>query len=255
MIFTGRNEVVGKVMFLQVCVCPQGGGCLPQCMLGCHTPGPGRHPLPLPPWDQGDPPGPGRPLWTRQTPWYQWDTPQTRQTPPQDQGDTPQTRQSPQDQGDTPLDQADPPLPVLGRPLGTRETPPGPGRPPHLGPGRHPPDQAEPPGKQTPAYGLRAAGTHHTGMHSCLSCGLHMQDNVMGICAWRLFINTVSKSVVFSYWFIISRKTQSEWLEFPRGGDFRIKSHFTTIKKQTNPTRLPNNELALRQLLDHPQTK
>ena len=39
-IITGRNEVVAKVMFLQVCVCPQGGGCLPQCMLGCHTPPP-----------------------------------------------------------------------------------------------------------------------------------------------------------------------------------------------------------------------
>ena len=37
-----------------------------------------------------------------------------------------------------------------------------------------PPDQADPPGtrqtppgKQTPAYGLRVAGTHPTGMHSC----------------------------------------------------------------------------------------
>ena len=37
-------------------------------------------------------------------------------------------------------------------PPGTRQTPPGPGRPP---------------GKQTAAYGLRAAGTHPTGMHSC----------------------------------------------------------------------------------------
>ena len=81
-IITGRNEVVAKVMFLQVCVCPQ-GGCLPQCMLGCQTPpGPGRHPPdqadppwirqtppgsgrhPLdPPWDQADPPRPGRPPW------------------------------------------------------------------------------------------------------------------------------------------------------------------------------------------------
>ena len=45
--------------------------------------------------------------------------------------------------------------------------PPGPGRPPR----DHsdtPSDQADPsPGKQTPAYGLRAAGTHPTGMHSC----------------------------------------------------------------------------------------
>ena len=111
------------------------------------------------------PPRPGRP-------------PQTRLTPPRDQADPPGTRQ-------TPLDQADPPGP--GRhPPGTRQTPPGPGRPhrdqadpPNQadspGPGRpsrtrqipHP-DQADtPPGKQTPAYGLRAAGTHPTGMHSC----------------------------------------------------------------------------------------
>ena len=26
LIFTGRNEVVAKVMFLQACVCPRGGG-------------------------------------------------------------------------------------------------------------------------------------------------------------------------------------------------------------------------------------
>ena len=32
-----------------------------------------------------------------------------------------------------------------------------------------PPEQTpRPPGKQTPTYGLRAAGTHRTGMHSCL---------------------------------------------------------------------------------------
>ena len=92
-VITGRNEVVAKVMFLQVCVCPQGGGCLPQCMLECQTP-----------QDKADPPGPGRP--------------------------------PPQDQTDIPPDQA----------------------PPH-----------HPRRKQTPAYGLRAAGTHPTGMHSCLT--------------------------------------------------------------------------------------
>ena len=80
-VITGRNEVVAKVMFLQVSVCPQGGsGCLPQCMLGCH-----------PPKDQADTP------------------PGTRQTPP-----------------------------------GTRQTP------------------------LPPRSGLRVAGTHPTGMHSCL---------------------------------------------------------------------------------------
>ena len=115
-IFTGCNEVVAKVMFLQVCVCPQGGGCLPQCMLGCQTP-----PRPGNPPDQADPPRHGRP-------------PPGPGRPPWDQADTPRIRQTP-----------------------------------HLGPGRHPPRtrQTPPPGKQTPAYGLRAAGTHPTGMHSC----------------------------------------------------------------------------------------
>ena len=110
---TGSNEVVAQVMFLQVCVCPQGG----RVSASVHAGMP----------DQ--PPGPGRPPWTMQTPLNQADTPQTRQTPP-DQADPPRPGRPPQDQADTP---------------------PGPGRPP---------------GKQTPAYGLRVAGTHPTGMHS-----------------------------------------------------------------------------------------
>ena len=54
---TGRNEVVAKVMFLQVCVILFMGGCLPQCMLGYHThthPGT-RHPLGPDPPDQTSP--------------------------------------------------------------------------------------------------------------------------------------------------------------------------------------------------------
>ena len=38
-IFTGRNEVVAKVMFLLVSVILLTWGCLPQCMLGYHPPG------------------------------------------------------------------------------------------------------------------------------------------------------------------------------------------------------------------------
>ena len=39
MVFTGRNEVVAKVMFLLVSVIlSTGGGGLPQCMLGNHIP-------------------------------------------------------------------------------------------------------------------------------------------------------------------------------------------------------------------------
>ena len=73
----------------------------------------------------------------------------------------------PPDQGDT--------SPGPGRhPSRTRETPPGQGRP-HRDQADTPPDQGDttppPPGKQTPAYGLRAAGMHPTGMHSCCRCG------------------------------------------------------------------------------------
>ena len=83
-------------MFLQVSVCPQGGGCLPQCMLGCQTPPDQADPprtRQTPP-DQADPPGPGRPPRTRQTPPDQADTPRTRQTPP-NQADTPPPKQTP----------------------------------------------------------------------------------------------------------------------------------------------------------------
>ena len=77
-IFTGRNEVVAKVMFLQVCVCPQGGGCLPQCMLGCHTPpGPGRP----------TPPGPGRPTPPDGEP-PRWRTPPGPGRPPPREADS-----------------------------------------------------------------------------------------------------------------------------------------------------------------------
>ena len=115
-------------------VCLSTGGVLPQCMLTYppreQTPRT-RHPL------GPDPPGPGR------HPPDQADTtpPRTRQTPP------------PQDQADTP--------PRPGRhPPQTRQTPPA--------PGRHPPrTRQDPPRKQTTEYGLRAAGTHPTGMHSC----------------------------------------------------------------------------------------
>ena len=62
------------------------------------------------------------------------------QTPPGP--DTPQSRHHPPEQ----------------TPPGTRHTPPQ----------STPPSEHTPPGKQTPAYGQRAAGTHPTGMHSCL---------------------------------------------------------------------------------------
>ena len=79
------------------------------------------------------------------------------------QGEPPAPRQ-----GEPPPDQGDPPGPGRPPPAGrtprTRQTPPNQADPP--GPGR-PPQTRHPPGKQTSEYGLRAAGTHPTGMHSC----------------------------------------------------------------------------------------
>ena len=76
-----------------------------------------------------------------------------------------------------------PPRDQVHPPRGTRYTPPGPGTPPqdqvHPPPDQvHPPpprDQVHPPpgpgtpppGLQTPEYSQRSAGTHPTGMHSC----------------------------------------------------------------------------------------
>ena len=79
---------------------------------------------------------------------------QAGRTPPR-QGGTPPEGEPP-GLGGTPPDQADPPQ--LGG------TPPGQaGRTPSQARQGEPP-----PGKQTPEYGLRAAGTHPTGMHSGL---------------------------------------------------------------------------------------
>ena len=132
-LFTGRNEVVAKVIFLHVSVIHsvhRGGGGLPQCMLG-YPP----DQADPPPQTRQTPPGPGRPPQTRQTPPDQTEPPTptppwTRQTPPPlgpgrppwDKADPPQTRQTPRTR-QTPPDQADPPGP--GRhPLQTRQTPP-----------------------------------------------------------------------------------------------------------------------------------
>ena len=103
--FTGRNEVVAKVMFLQVSVILSTGGGSPE-----NPPGTKENP----------PPGP-------------------RRTPPRDQGEPPRTKESP------PWDQGEPPPGPRRTPPGTKENPPPDQGEPPLGPRRTPPDQAEPP--------------------------------------------------------------------------------------------------------------
>ena len=116
MIFTGRNEVVAKVMFLHVSVILLTGGVgspenLPRDQA---EPPPHQADTTIPPGTKENPPR------TRQTPPPTppgtKENPPTRQTPPRDQGEPPfppRTRQtpppSPPDQGEPPRDQADPP--------------------------------------------------------------------------------------------------------------------------------------------------
>ena len=81
-IITSGNEVVAKVIFLHLSVILFRGGCLPQCMLGYHTPGAGTPPGADTPradtlQDQ-TPPGPDTP----QTRHPQDQTPPGRSTPP-----------------------------------------------------------------------------------------------------------------------------------------------------------------------------
>ena len=89
-----------------------------------------------------------------------WDTTPLEQTPPQEQ--TPPRADTSPEQTHTPWEQAPPeqksPLP--------KQTPPQSRHPP--APWEQTPSPPPPPGKQTTAYGKRAAGTHPTGMHSCL---------------------------------------------------------------------------------------
>ena len=101
---------------------------------------------------------------TRYTPRDQVHPPATRYTPG--------TRYTPPQPGTPPGTRYTPPTRDQVHPPGTRYTPPqpgtplGPGIPPHPGPGTPPRDQVHPP-PGPGRYGLRAGGTHPTGMHSC----------------------------------------------------------------------------------------
>ena len=128
-------------IFTSVCqeFCPQGGGCLPQCMLGC-TPSGGRPPPEQTPQDQTP---------QDQAPW-------SRHLPTLLGPDTPPEPDPPG--ADTPPPKTRPPGADTCPPAGTRHPlepdPPGPD-PPGTRPPRAdtPPPGPDPPEKQTAAYG------------------------------------------------------------------------------------------------------
>ena len=128
-IFTGRNEVVAKVMFLLVSVILSTGGSAsrrPPC--------------------QGDPPAKETPLLPRRPPTKE--NPPAKENPPRKEAQPPLPRRQPPAK-ETPLE---------GGTLLPR-------RPPRR---RHPPAKETPPeGGTPPAYGQWAADRHPTGMHSC----------------------------------------------------------------------------------------
>ena len=86
-IITGRNEVVAKVIFLQACVCPQGGGVSASVHAGIPPPlgaDPPGADTPL----GADPPGADTPRadtphpWSKYTPLGLSTSPGTKYTPP-----------------------------------------------------------------------------------------------------------------------------------------------------------------------------
>ena len=100
-------------VFTGVCDSVHRGGCLPQCMLGCHTPPRSRHPpgTRYTAWDQG----PGKPPGTRYTPPPGPGTPPWEQTLPRDQvhppwEQTPPGPGTPPWEQTLPRDQVHPPL-------------------------------------------------------------------------------------------------------------------------------------------------
>ena len=147
-IITGRNEVVAKVMFLQLCVILFTG-----VSASVHAG--------MPPC-QGDPPKEASPLPRKPpqeggTPHKEAPPSPKKEAPPQE-GDPPRRRHPPE--GDPPKMEAPPKKEAHLQEGGT---------PPRR---MHPPKQeAQPPPhspkKQTQAYSQWAAGTHPTGMHSC----------------------------------------------------------------------------------------
>ena len=104
-----------------------------------------------------------------------------RNPPAREEPPTPLAREEPPGPGRPPLAREEPPATRQtpwqgGTPPGQGGTPLGPGRPPQ--PGRTPPRT-----RQSPEYGLRSAGTHPIGMHSCflnkiyITCDTQVKTN------------------------------------------------------------------------------
>ena len=69
-------------------------------------------------------------------------------------------------------------------------------------PEQTPPPGSRPPGKQTTAYGQRAAGTHPTGMHSCASLSNFYSSIVIYSTPFSVFTLELYKTVKTSETFV-----------------------------------------------------
>ena len=81
-----------------------------------------------------------------------------------------------------------------------------------------PPDQTPLPGKQTPAYGLRATGTHPTGMHSCKKqvwfCVLHVFDFKKYLWAFVEQTNNINKGMFTLEVCVCVSVWRKEWIKW-----------------------------------------
>ena len=143
------------------------------------------------------------------------------------------TRHPPPDQAGTPLS---PPPP------GTRHPPPVPGQEPprdQTPPQTRPPWNQTPPlqKQQTPEYGQRSAGTHPTGMHSCL--GLHfflwLIVNTSMLCYVICLVERTAKHILKKNWLIDGASHYCITVISAIQNDLRIISHHAWVQILHNP--------------------
>ena len=97
-----------------------------------------------------------------------WDTTPPRSRHPLGADTPPASRHTPPGSRHTPLEQTPPWEQTPQEQTPTEQTPPFGQTPPPPRADTPPEQTLPPPREQTPAYGQREAGTHPTGMHSCL---------------------------------------------------------------------------------------
>ena len=163
---------------------------------------------------------------------------------------------------DTPGSRHPPGADTLPEQTPREQTPPRSRTPPT---GSRHPRSRHPPGKQTAAYGQRAAGTHPTGMHSCLKECLHpraLHTHSQTSLDGQISLHTCGEGFVaiFSKWthalWITTRtgrrycvRSASLLLPHPAGAEHRTQTLLTGYR--ATPVTLEHIETKIARILSH----